>query len=161
MTSRFSRTAATSRRLLFGCHGLSTWGLVLTASAKFLKEMSEGPQSQKSRKRTHRNTNRRKDSELITKLFGDDTTKKRKFHDSRDSKLTSSRNPAKRFLFGETVRMVGFGSQKEPESAKNVRNCPNRTRGLGPGSIGLDVQKFCYNPLWPKEVHRNFYNETL
>ena len=67
--------------------------------------------------------------------------------------------------------MVGFGSQKHvrkcqqvsqlSESVTNVRDIDGPNLGLGPGNIGLDAQKFCYNPLQPKEAQRGFHNETL
>ena len=79
------------------------------------------------------------------KTFGDDTTK---FHDSLDYKLTSSQNPAKSFLFGETFRMVGFGSQEESERvaiARKYQKCQKLSESwvqLGPWQ----------HPVWRTKV---------
>ena len=72
-----------------------------------------------------------------SKHFGYDTTKKRKFHDSLDWKLTCSLNPAKSFLFGDTYRMLGFGSQAESESVAIVRKCQKYHKfGLAESWVG-------------------------
>ena len=99
---------------------------------------------------------------LMMGLFGDDTPKKRKCHDSLDWKLTSSRNPAKTFLFG--FFSLSNGGVWQSERPRKCHNCQEvseiseivRIVGWALATSGLTYKSFVIISINPKD-----YNETF